>query len=174
LALVVVVGPILAVDSCGRDAETPRRLLGYPDRLVPSSAAGFDVVRETSVEGEYRKPGERALVADGRVFTIRGPDAVQGSFQVSRFKLGIDASDPDIQRGVERALGAADGFHSARVGTIRLRTMELTEQRLYLWFPPDGNTMELWIMRKGFADGGAVVRAMIGHQRGLDLSGVTS
>ena len=171
-AIALIAVPFMAMGSCGRDdrneADRPSR---YPDPLVPAAAAGFDIVREEKVEDQYRKPGDRALVTDGRVFTIRGPDAIQGSFQVTRFKSDVDASDPDVQRGIERALGSADGFRSSRIGTIRLRTIELTEQRLYLWFPPDRNAMELWILRKNFAEGEDVVRAMIAHQRGLDLSG---
>lgn len=160
----------LVLGGCGNAPDGSKVAAAYPDPLVPSSVLGYDITREATVEDQYAEPGDRALVSQGRVFTIRGEDAVQGSFQVALFKPDVDGADAEIQRGIERGLGAADGFESARVGLIRLRTLELTEQRMFLWFPPDRNVMELWVMRKDFPDAEAVVRSMIAHQRGLDLA----
>lgn len=159
----------LFLSGCGGPSAGAAVPPSFPDPLVPESVLGYAVAREKSVEKQYQAPGDRALVSDGRVFTIRGDDTVQGSFQVALFKPDVDGSDRDVQEGIERGLGGGAGFRSVRIGIIRLRTLELTEQRLFLWFPPGRNAMELWVMRKGFGDAEAVVRSMIAHQRGVDL-----
>ena len=163
-AAVLVAVALIAVLTPGR--ASARTTATFPDPLVRSSILGYDVVREAKVENQYRLAGTRRMVTEGHVYTIRGGDAVQGSFQVALFKPDVDASRQDIQRAVERSL--ANGFRTDRLGIIRLRTVELTEQRLYLWFPPGHNAMELWVMRKSFPDADGVVRSMIGVQRNFD------
>lgn len=173
VALAMLVATLVLVERGGGEASAAP-LPPYPSPLVPETAAGFQIIREPSVEDQYAKPGDRALVADGRVFTIRGPDVVQGAFEVSRFERGVDVADTDVQRRIEQTLGAPNGFTSARIGTIRLRTYELTEQRLFLWFPPGSRSMQLWVMRREFAQAEEVVRSMIAFQRGLPISKVAS
>lgn len=166
LVLVAVAATLLA--GCGSDPST-RAQAPYPDRLTPHVVAGHRVVRRTEVEGRYREPKGRALVTDGRVFTIEDDDVVQGSFQVARFRPDVDGRDVDVQTDIERGLGAADRFGSARIGVVQLRTLDLAEQRLFLWFPPTGDRMELWVMRKDFDGAADVVAEMIGYQRGAKL-----
>lgn len=167
LALVALL--VAVVPGCGRDpasaSEVPSAL---PKNLVPATLGDFRLQREPQMEKEYAAVGKEALVSGGRVFTIRdGEDAIQGTFQAAVFKEEYDGTDRDVQESVEKGLGSGR-FETTRYGSVRLRTLELAEQRMFLWFPPERNVMELWVMRKSFDQSDAVVRAMIDHQRGWD------
>jgi hypothetical protein len=143
-------------------AEEPIR---FPDPLLPAQVLGFPIERQVAVESQYAKPGDAGLVREGRVFTIRKAASIQGSVQVSLLKPDVDGRDPDVQSSVERGLGSSEGFRTIHVGTVRLRAIELAEQRVYAWFPPELNVMELFIMRRGFEEAEQVVLAIIEFQR---------
>jgi hypothetical protein len=169
--LLLVLVALVSTTSCGArqggldGASTPVR---FPERIVPSDGLlGYELVREPTAEASYHTKSEtKLLVTDGRVFTIRRGSFIEGALQVSLFRPDVDAQDPAIQREVEHSI--APSFSTYRFGTIKLRMHESPQQRIFLRFPPDSNTMEVFIMRKQFADGLRVVRAAMAYQRGLD------
>ena len=170
-AAVTVLTLIATLSACApRQAglEGASTAVKLPRSLVPEDGIlGYQFVREADVEGRYRaKSSTNLLVNDGRVFTIRHGSVVEGALQVALFRPDVDSQDRDIQREVERSI--APTFHTYQFGTIRLRVNESAQQRTFLWFPPDSNTMEVFVLRKEFADGLRVVRAVVAHQRGLD------
>jgi hypothetical protein len=157
---------VLFGGACGgaADASAPSR---YPDPLLPDQVGSYTLVREESAEAKYQSPGGRALVSEGRVFTVRGGDTIQGSVQIALFKPGVDNQDDRVQEGVQGGLGSTAAFKRVHFGTALLWEMEAPEQLVYLWFPPERNVMELFVMRKKFGDATKVVEAIVRHQRGL-------
>lgn len=145
--------------------------LEFPDPLMPENALGYELVREEDLEGEYAEAGESALVDDGRVFTIHDGAVVQGSIQVVRFKPEVDAQNRSLQRSVESSLGAA-GFRTRRFGIVRLRELQLAEQRIVVWFPPDHNVMQLFVLRSEFDRGDALIEAVLRYQQELPAPGI--
>jgi hypothetical protein len=152
--------------ACGGAARAAAPSTYFPS-LLPDKVGAYEFHRETAVEDQFKKPGSRAIVSEGRVFTVRDGDTVQGSIQVALFKPGVDNQDHRVQDGVQRGLGAAAGFRLVHYGVIHLLELDTAEQRVFLWFPPERNVMELFVMRKKFVNAESVVTAVIAHQRGL-------
>lgn len=146
----------------GRSADAPA---AYFEPLMPAQVGSYEVNREDKIEGEFKRPGDRGLVSEGRVFTIRTGDTVEGAVQVALFKDDVDNQDPKVQAGVQKGLGAATGFRVQHFGIVRLYKQMTAEQQIFLWFPPERNVMELFVMRRQFGDAERVVQAVIRHQR---------
>ena len=164
ITLAVVVGVVaLAPTGGSASAELP---LVLPDPLVPETAAGFAISREDGLEENYAKPGDDALVTDGRVFTVRQGTVVAGSLQVAVLRADIDGRDRDVQRGLERVIQTGE-FRTHRFGTFRVRKLEQAEQTIYVYFPPTANVMEVFVLRADTEGADELVREVISHQ--LDL-----
>jgi hypothetical protein len=159
------VAAVFLLGACAPGPAPAEAPVAYPDPLLPPTVLGMPVERQPHVEGEYDKPGRAGLVEEGRVFTVRDGGTVQGSIQVAVLKADVNGRSRDVQEGVERGLGSAGGFRTVRFGTVRLRVLDTAEQRVFLWFPPDRNVMELFVMRKTFANADEFVLEVIRHQR---------
>jgi hypothetical protein len=82
--------------------------------------------------------GDRALVSEGRVWTVRSGEVVEGSVQVALLR---GTSTAGSRRCRSRSRGVSGGaFRDEQVGFVTLRTRDLPEQRLYLWFPPSATS----------------------------------
>jgi transglutaminase-like putative cysteine protease len=156
---------LLGGSACAPGAPRAESPIRFPDPLVPERVLDFPLEHQQAVESEYAKPGSAALVSRGKVFTVRKGPSIQGSVQISLLKPDVDGRAWQVRRSIERNIGPSEGFRTIRFGTVRLRAIELAEQRIFLWFPPDVNAMELFIMRKGFAEAEAVVLELIRYQR---------
>src|SRR5581483_5521590 len=163
----------LVLGACGGTARVTAPST-YPSPLMPAAIGPYGVTREQKVESEFTRPGRRALVSGGQVYTVRDADAIQGSVEVAVFKPGVDAQREHVQEGIERGLGTSAGFRIVHYGITEVRVLQTPEQQVFLWFPPERNAMELFIMRNKFTDAEKVVQAIIAHQRGLDLKQVWS
>jgi hypothetical protein len=162
-AALVVAVLLLAGCSARPTAAAPS---SYPDPLVPGRVLDqYDLERRPEVEAQYAKPGRAALVTEGRVFTIRGGDTIEGSLQIALFRRDVDTRLPSVRRGIEGDFGSPEAFRTEHFGTVKLRVLTRAEERIYLWFPPDRNVMELFVMRKKFADAERVVHGLITFQR---------
>jgi hypothetical protein len=163
-AALVLVATLL-IGGCGGSAlaEAPST---YPDPLVPVRVLDqYDLEGRPEVAEEFERPGDAALVTGGKVFTIRSGDTIQGSVQISTFRRDVDTDDWKVRVGIEGDLGSSQAFRTQHFGTVRLRVLQTAEEQIFLWFPPERNVMELFIMRKGFEDATKVVRAIIAFQR---------
>jgi hypothetical protein len=161
---------VALLSGCAQQAglEGASAPVSYPDRIVPEepeTLLGYRFQREQDAEGVYAKVGDRALVSEGRVWTVRSGEVVEGSVQVALLRDDLDGREPKVQEQVEKGLGGA--FRDEQVGFVTLRTRDLPEQRLYLWFPPERNVMILMVFRKQFTDGPRVARAVLGYVRGV-------
>ncbi len=168
-ALLVAAATILGGCAQQGGFDGAKKPAAYPDPLLPEpplTLRGLEFHRANLAEKEFLGAGDRALVTEGRVFTIRDGDTIQGSVQVSLLLPELDGRDPKVQQRIEAALGGT--FVDDRLGPARVRRRRLPEQDLYLWFPPGHNAMEVVVVRRGFSGGRELVRAVVVHQLGFD------
>lgn len=157
----------ITAGSCvSAHASVPATAMTYPSRLVPARIGTYAVTEEPALSANYAKAKGDSMVQSGRVFAVRSGASIQGTVQVALFKPGVDLRRSDLQRDVEDGIGAGVAV-TRRYGLVRVRALRLPEQQMFLWFPPDHNVMELFIMRKSFNDAERVVDSIISYQRGL-------
>jgi hypothetical protein len=159
-----------AVSGCalgGTHGQRPAQSL--PAQVVPAMLTGYQIVAQPSLAARFSRPKAQSLVTKGEVYVIRNGATVEGSVQVTLFRSGVNSQDPAVQKDIESGLGAGGrGFQTVHFGLVRILVTQNGEQQLYLWFPPEHNVMELFVMRTGFADAGRLVRTIIASQLGLD------
>ncbi|HXA43104.1 MAG TPA: transglutaminase domain-containing protein [Candidatus Solibacter sp.] len=180
--------PILVLSGCAPSAVgTARRM---PARLAPDQVGDLVIKREPAAEKRYRTAGPEALVSDGRVFTIHSGDIIEGSLQVSLFKSKVDTSDINQENmqvyctdnpkdctgheafiGFEQSLGTGE-FHRVYVHGWRTYEMELSDERIYCWFPRGTQTMALLILRAKFTQAASreLRDALVLYQQGQEPS----
>jgi transglutaminase-like putative cysteine protease len=158
-----------ALPGCASQSGRPKASPGYPDKTVPDGLLRYTFAREAKVEDRFRKPRSVALVSEGRVWTIHEGDVIQGSVQISLFKPTVDGQDASVEHQVERGVAGSD-FTTVHAGLARLRVVDLPEQRMFVWFPPDRNAMVLVVTRKKFTEADRLVRALLAYQRSIVLT----
>lgn len=158
---------VVAGSCSAQHAALSQTAMSYPTPLVPAHVGALAVTPEPALETNYARAKSDAMVKGGRVFTIRtSDDTIQGSVQVALFKPGADLRNRGLQREVEDGLGSGVTV-TRHFGIVQYRALTLPEQQIYLWFPPDHNVMELFVMRKSFAESEQVVESIVAYQRSL-------
>jgi hypothetical protein len=170
-AVAVAAAASLAVTgSCAQPRhEADLATVRFPTPLMPARVGQYTVQAEPKLAKNYATVKNKAdvMVQSGRVYTVRTGDVIQGSIQVALFKPDANLiKDRGLRRDVEDGLDAGSAV-THHVGLIQVRDLTLPEQHMYLWFPPDHNVMELFVMRKTFLDAQRVVDSIIEFQRGL-------
>ncbi|HVM20114.1 MAG TPA: transglutaminase domain-containing protein, partial [Egibacteraceae bacterium] len=146
-----------------------------PQPAVPKRLDDLTFKREKSAEKAYREAGDDALVERGRVYSVNRDDVVEASLQVAQFKPGLFGRQDEVRDEITQSLGGGE-FQPTRVRGEHVSMLETAEQRLYLWFSPDGTYYELFVARRAFEEAGEVFGALLAIQRGeaitsLDDSG---
>jgi hypothetical protein len=143
----------------------------YPASITPAVVNGYDVTEQPEQTKAFQSGGKDSLIQSGKLFSIRKGATVEGALQVTLFRDDVNAQDPKVQSGIEKGLGAGGrGFQTLHLGLVRLQALSTGETNLYLWFPPEHNVMELFVLRSKFTEGEALVRTVVAHQLGLDLA----
>jgi hypothetical protein len=162
----VVLLLVLGLVGCGNEPAPPPPPL--PVELVPQAVGEYFFKREPAAERAFTDAGDRALVANGRVITVRrGKDGkeVLGSLQAAEFKPAIANDKKKAQRSLLRSLG--DGqFELRRFGSYPVHELVRGERRILLYFPPGGGYYELLDARAGFTDADRVFAAILDFQTG--------
>jgi hypothetical protein len=70
------------------------------DRVAPETVGDVRLVREPAAEAAFGRGTRRALAREGRVFSLRQGDVVQGSLQVAMLDPRIDTRVPRIREEV--------------------------------------------------------------------------
>ena len=138
---------------------------------VPGVVGGVELRREPKVEEAYGQAGRSSIVKEGRVFSLRRGDDVEGSLQVASFVTGVSAADPDVRRAVVKSIGRGQ-FRLVRIGDARVYALDLPEQRFLLWFPPDGRSYALLVTRSTFELGDRLIAAVAGADASVPASSV--
>jgi hypothetical protein len=135
-----------------------------PTDLVPGSIGAFTFKRETAAEHLYAVAGPEAEVSSGLVYSIHHGEATDGAIQVALFKPDINVDDLNdesnqgfcaenpldcqghqVLKGIQQNLGSGH-FHRLYYQHQRAYAMSLSDQTIYLWFPPRTNTMVMLIL----------------------------
>lgn len=159
----MLLAALLLLTGCGTQSPSPPPRL--PERLVPAAAGGYVFQREPSAERAFTDAGSRALVTDGRVFTIRRGREVLGSIQAAQFLPEAAADRRETQRALRRSLGSGS-VTRRRLGSLVVDELRSGEGRILLYFPPGGGYYELLDARAGFTDADRVFLAVLNYQTG--------
>jgi len=171
---------VVALAACGAATIVSSRPL--PQDLVPATMGPlhFDVEKAAAVDFRNR-PG--SLVSSGEVFTVQHDSYIEGSVQVSVFKPSVDTSDltdakadycldnPDSCTGHEVFAGIQQSFGGGHFQRVywhgeRAYTQRLSDQYVYVWFPPGTNTVAMLILRSQFsaASSDALFHALLDYE----------
>ena len=154
---------------------------GAAPPLTMPAAPPADLVANVTIQADpkydshFSKLRPSSLITAGRLLVIRSGPVIEGSLEVTLFKKGVNSQDPSVQEGIQRGLDVgARGFTVLHYGLVTLLSASVGQTQLYLWFPPDHNVMELFVMRQGFAQAGLLVRSVINNQLGFLTTGALS
>src|SRR5258708_1014414 len=180
--------PILVLSGCVPLAAGNARRSAR--RVAREQAGDLVFKRDPAAEKKYRTAGPEALVSDGRVFTIHSGDVIEGSLQISLFKSKVDTSDINNENlqvyctdnpkectgheafmGIEQSIGTGE-FHRVYVHGWRTYETELSDERIYCWFPRGTQTMALLILRAKFTQAASreLRDALVLYQQGQEPS----
>jgi hypothetical protein len=151
-----------------RAAADPSTL---PDPAVPTSIDDIEFQREPTAETAFEEGGDAALVTTGQVWSVRRDDAIEASLQIAAVRPGLVGRADEVRRGILSSLGGGR-FEPIRLGEERVYVLESVEQRMLLWFAPDGSYYELLVARKSFDDAVPLFEALLAFQRGADVAGL--
>lgn len=176
----------LLISSCG-GAPGTQNTRALPASPVPKQLGPLSFQYEASPSHEYRTAGSQALVTDGNVYSMRSDGVTVGAFEVSVFKPGVDISDIDDESkdrfctdnpldcpGHEIFEGIQSQMGSGRFQRVYYRDYErayvmdipLARQRIYLWFPPGTETVDILIVigQFGTTASDALFHALMDYQ----------
>jgi hypothetical protein len=136
-----------------------------PTRIAPTSVGDVRLQRESSAEAAFRAGRTGSVIVEGRVFSLRQGDVVQGSLQVAALAPDIDTRSPRVRAQV--LAGFAGGrLRPARVGEERIYRLDLPEQTLLMAFTRDGHSYYLMAARTAFGAADRLFAAVLAFSRG--------
>lgn len=173
--------------GCG-SAPSPRVM---PGNLVPAQASGISFARQTAVEASFRSAGSDALIGDGQVYSVKAGGVTYGDLQVELFKPSITVDDindesrssacadspkdcpgHEVFTGIQQDF--AGHFHRLYYDNQRVYQLTLSDQTVFLWFPPHTETMVILVLlaRFGAAPATALMQAVVDYQNHRPLTSV--
>lgn len=135
-AMGVVVALALVPAALPAVAKSPESVGTLPADVLPPTLASLQSVEETGAADAFSKGGPLSMVAKGSFWTLRSPatEQVQAALQVSVLKPDFSTEDPDVRRGIRRFVETGN-YRWFKAEGQWVGVQELTELRLYLWFP---------------------------------------
>ena len=168
LLLVLVVAGGLALSGLG-DGAAPPTGPALPARVAPAALGDVRFVPELEAQKAYAAAGSTSLATDGRVFSLRQGDVVQGSLQVAGFVPDVDVRNGRVREEVLTGLGSGR-FAPTRIGEERVYRIRLPEQTLLLSFDRNGRSFTLMVTRAGYRDPERLFGAVLAYRRGATPS----
>jgi hypothetical protein len=165
LVLVAVLASAFAVPALRGDGRTPPTGPALPERVAPAALGDVRFVPEPEAQKAYAAAGSTSLATDGRVFSLRQGDIVQGSLQVAGLVSDVDVRNRRVRDQVLKGLGSGK-FVPARIGEERVYRIRLPEQTLLLSFAGNGRSFTLLVTRAGYRDPERVFGALLAYRRG--------
>ena len=157
----VTAGSVVALPS------EPARSESSPleDAAVPESIDDIRFMREQDAENPFRSGTARPLAVEGRIYSLRQGDVVQGSLQIVRLDPRFDTRSPRVRDQILSALGDAR-LRPARIGEERIFRLDQAEQTLMLAFAPDGHVYYLMTVRPQYAEADRLFASVLAFRRG--------
>jgi len=163
LALVASGLLITLVTTCGTAGASSTPVRTLPNHLVPQSIGAFSFKVEKDASKAFAQAGSDAEVSSGAVYTINIGQATYGALELSVFKPEYDVDDINDQsldtacqqgelqcvgrqifRGIQCSFGGH--FHRIYFQGQRAYTVVLSDQTVFVWFPPHTETMALMVL----------------------------
>ena len=166
-AVVALAAVALGVTALVSIPSEPARSASPPltDDVAPERIGEIRFAREQDAENAFRSGTDRPLAAEGRVYSLRQGDVVEGSLQVARLDPRFDTRSPRVRDQVLSGLG--DGrLRPARIGEERIFRLDQAEQTLMLSFAPDGHVYYLMAVRRQFTQADQLFSAYLSFARG--------
>lgn len=166
LLLVACVASVISACGTGdrgRVEAASRATLREP--VAPEAVGPYRVTRAEGVEAAFRDSGPDSLVGEGHVYVVEEAGTIQASVQIAEFKPGLDVDVDELHEGIRRSI-ATGRFERTRIGRERVWALDLPEQRMLLWFSPDGGSYQLMVARRRFDEADQVFRRLVAYQRG--------
>lgn len=194
VALLGLLALLAAAPAQAWSAGSPKQASagGSLDGLVPGSVGRLHLQLEKSA-GRLFTHVRGSAIAAGRVYTVRHDGVVEGSVQVEQLAPSLSTSDSEVRNGILQSLGGGS-FHDlatpvylfdgncdcagafrlvqvryqALYGHQRVFEEDLPALRVYAWFPPHRNVLEILAVRSEFtaAAGDQLALALVDAERG--------
>lgn len=124
----------LLLSACGDSGPEPPAAKVQAE-LVPSTLldGSLRVAEDAKTGAIFKRPAPHGLVADGKVFTIRGAgDRLVGTLQLSTVRHDVDLTEPEArERIVDGVLTTSEQI---TVGTLEVAQSTTTDKTVYVWF----------------------------------------
>lgn len=164
----LLIALMLAVGACGGDGgDAGRAAAGPPPKvpvgLVPSSLANgtLTLSEDDQATKTFAKLGDRALVADGRLWQVRQSDRLVATLQVSTVK-----SRADLTNAAQRAAIVKHILPGSRqeidVAGVPVWMSDTNDKSVFVWFARD--LFQVLQVKSTKLDPEAVVTDLVGHQ----------
>jgi hypothetical protein len=175
---------ITVVTTCVTAGASSTSARTVPANLVPHAIGAFTFRVETEASKAFAQAGSDAEVSSGVVTTIHHGQATDGALEISLFKpqyaiddINDESMDTTCQqdelqcvghqifRGIQCTFGSGY-FHRVYFLGERAYTMVLSDQTIFLWFPPHTQTMALMVLLGQFpvADATDLFHAVLEYQ----------
>ncbi len=158
--------------GCGGDSQFrgPHTLRSG---LTPASIGDLSLVRNARLERQYLTAASSKVVTQGEVWLVHEGDVIQGSVQISLLAPDVRADDPSVRAGLDDGIGGV-AFTPVLITSDQLVWVKQeVNQRVYLWFPPRSNAIELVILRLQFKNSLSLVKGLVDYQHGRKPQGAS-
>ncbi|MDQ1446461.1 MAG: hypothetical protein QOI20_2925 [Acidimicrobiaceae bacterium] len=166
--LVPALGTVLALitGSCG-GAAVAKQAGPLPANVLPADVLSLRAALETGAAKAFGKAGSSSMVAKGSFWTLRSPSTsqVQAALQVSVLKPRFDTKDIVVRRGIRQFIETGQ-YRWFKMEGQWIGVQELSELRLYLWFPPRGDVFEILQVRPEYPAPKQLLAEVLRFQKG--------
>lgn len=136
--------------------QVPAELSGYRFEVDPKGAQAFEFYYDAS------------LADRGDLYSVRDrAGVIQATLQTTVLKPALKDRVRQVRSGILRGIGGSN-FKLVRLGSERVYTMRLPEQRILVAFGPDGQSYQVMVATQGFAAADQLLVDLLSMQRGKE------
>lgn len=137
--LPVVLALALVAGGCGGGGAGAARSAPPPEvpvALVPPALGTLTLTEDDQARDTFSKLGDRALVADGRLWQVRQGDRLVATLQVSTVKAKVDLAEPDQRNAIVRHI-LPGSRQEIDVSGVTVWMSEANDKSVFVWFARD-------------------------------------
>lgn len=131
---------LLLFGACGGDGdeESTAAPSKVPVALVPPSLANGTLTLKDDAQAKkaFSELGERALVADGRLWQVRHGDRLVATLQVATVKTKVDLRDEEQRRAIVRHI-LPGTRREIDIDGVTVSMSESDDKTIFVWFARD-------------------------------------
>lgn len=172
---VVMVAVALVGGACGGGGDEARTAPPpeVPVALVPTALSNgtLTLTEDDQARETFSKLGDRALVADGRLWQVRQGDRLVATLQVSTVKDKVDLAENDQRAAIVKHI-LPGARQEIEVNGVTVWMSEANDKSVFIWFAQD--LFQVLQVKSTKLDPEAVVSDLVAYQvtspewKGLD------